>query len=633
MAASWAALALADIGKFSAWLSLLAGAAAALVVFLLLARSRGRAHTTPLQKLCTFAALGVALSTLISTREPGELLSGAWDPGVYLHTGAQISQTGALMYRDASLLEMTADEQAVLCRRHPGGMSAPFSGMWYVPAGGVSPQFHHLYPALLAIAHSLGGVRGELLVNPLLNIACIFAFYLLALRFVRAPFALAAAVILALNPAQIWQAKFCTAEMLGQLLLLGGATLFLSSQADDRALTRRLHALLSGLALGLAFLARFDTIIFLAPFVALLIAAWSWLPRRDAAAFLLASLIPCAIHHFIRQPIFSPYYTPMGNLVGPALIALLAAAIVIAITFRNRALRDFAERRATWLRIALAVGFVLWTAFIWLRPFLPDLPIPTADPQLRQMLHEDKTNCYFLSAIFGLGIIAYFAALLTSLLTERNLPRALWVYSSTAVLLVVTTALFNDHYLMWGTRRFIPVIVPLLIIAFAALLERIAGAAQTRPRSLAAAGLLVAVVGLNLPATLSMQRLRDWPGLADWTPRVAAAIPPRARLYSDQWGFVAPLRYLHGITAFELNLSQRDPERRDRLLTVMNAALARGENVWFLTMTGPLGNATERARFPLDSHRIETSRDAIPRTTRPSGGTFVLYELAPSPDS
>lgn len=621
---------LAEQGKFSAGLCLGIGAAAGVAVFALIRRAsldplapKERA----LRKLHGLAALLIAGSTLFSTKDAGELLSGGWDPGVYLHTGAQISQTGSLMNRDMDLLKMTADESAILRRHHPGGMSGPFSGMWTVPAGGVSPQFHHLYPALLAVAHSLGGVRGELLVNPLLNVLCLLAFYALALRFVRAPFALAAAAVLAFNPAQIWQAKFCTAEMLGQLLIFGGAVCFLAAQEAAAALARRTLACLAGIAVGLAFLARFDSIIFLAPFLALTLAAWRWLPHRDSAVFLLLGLTPCAIHHFIRQPIFSPYYTPMGNLVGPAIAALLGISIALALVSRIDAVRDYAERRASWLRTAAVAGFALWSVFIWLRPFLPPLPLTSADPELQEMLRADANNCFFLSAIFGFGVPIYFVALGLLLFTERSVVRAVWVYSSTAVLLVVATALFNDHYIMWGTRRFVPVVVPLFILAFAWLLERVAGSASSRPRSFIAAALLILVVGLNISATFAMQRLRDWPGLAAWHARVAASVPADAKLFSDQWGFTSPQRFLHGKHAFELHLSEKDPTRRDRLLAVMNTAVARGEKVYFLTMKGPLGNCAERGSFPLQSARLNTSTKSIPRTTRPAGGDFMLYEI------
>ena len=47
----------------------------------------------------------------------------------------------------------------------------PFPGMFLRPDGRISPQFYHLFPSLMAVAWSIGGIRAALLVNPLLNVA------------------------------------------------------------------------------------------------------------------------------------------------------------------------------------------------------------------------------------------------------------------------------------------------------------------------------------------------------------------------------------------------------------------------------------------------------------------------------
>ena len=49
--------------------------------------------------------------------------------------------------------------------------------MYLRPDGRVSPQFYHLFPSLMAVAWSIGGIRAALLVNPLLNVAAMLALY------------------------------------------------------------------------------------------------------------------------------------------------------------------------------------------------------------------------------------------------------------------------------------------------------------------------------------------------------------------------------------------------------------------------------------------------------------------------
>ena len=146
--------------------------------------------------------------------------------------------------------------------------------------------------------------------------------------------------------------------------------------------------------------------------------------------------------------------------------------------------------------------------------------------------------------------------------------------------------------------------------------------------------LLFAVIAMNLQATRAMARLREWPGLADWMSRVAAAVPADARMFCDQTGFAAPLRFLFGKQAYELQLSERDPKRREALAAVMSAAAKRGEKVFLLTMSGPISGAEaaassllERGKFPLQSRRMETSKREVPQTSKAAGGDFVLYEI------
>lgn len=630
MAVSWLALLLAELGGFRAWPCLLFGAIAGGAAF----RAAAPAGAGPAGRL-RLGGLGaacIALATLYFTRHPGELILGGWDPGVYVQTAAHIADTGELLIHAQDLNDLTPDEQAVLTRT-TSGIVGPFTGMWMLPDGRLSPQFHHLYPSLMAVAHSLGGVRGALMVNPLLNAGCILAMYALARRFVRTPFALAAAALLALNPAQLWQAKFPTAEMLGQLLLMGGAIFFLDAVSAQDGKPRRLAALLSGIAFGLALLARYDSIIFLAPLAAATIAAWPWIPNRRGALVAAAALTPLLAHHVIHHEIFAPYYQPMSRMVLAAIGALLAAAAACAAALQRGAVRQLAARQAGLLRAILALAVLAWWCFVWVRPQFPGAS---------GLGGPDAGNIHFLVAIFGPLLAVFALALVLWLFSEREVVRALWLYASTAVLLVVATSVFNDHFLMWVSRRFVPVVVPLLVLAAVKLMERVVRGrahvpvAPSAQRRAVAAALFVAIVAMQLKATRAMAVLRDWPGLVAWTEAVAAKIPDDARVFCDQRGFAAPLRFLHGKKAYELHLAEDDPARGGRLARIMHAAARRGEKILFLSTAapppferapGPVPDCVQVARFELDSQRLDSSRNGIPRTTRAVGGLFLLYEI------
>lgn len=646
MGVPWFALLLAELGHFTPWPCLAFGAVLAAAVFHLSARDGTglREHPAMLVALAL-----VALAPFYFTRHPGELILGGWDPGVYVHTAAHIFRTGALLIHQPDLNALTPAELAILTRT-TSGIVGPFTGMWMLPDGRLSPQFHHLYPSLLAVAFPAGGVRAALLVNPLLNAGCILLMFALARRFVRAPFALAAAVLLAVNPAQLWQAKFCTAEMLGQFLLLGGSVFFLDALAPraDGAPRRRATPWLAGAAYGLALLARYDTVIMLAPLAALTLAAWPWLASRRDAVRVLLSFLPFLVHHLVHHRCFAPYYQPVSGLVLVALALCLGAALAWVLLMRSPVARRFAVAHARWLPRLAAAAVAAWWCLVWLRPHLP-AGVPGG---------ADAGNVYFLVAIFGPLVALFAAALPLWIVRERNIVHAIWLYAATVVLMVVTTSVFNDHFLMWVARRFIPVAVPLLVLAFVKLLERIvtrrvdiaAILAAEKPRlpagrrlirrlapgarrRAAAFAVLAAAVAMHLPATRAMGMLRDWPGLVDWCGRVAAAIPDGADVFSDQRGFAAPLRFLHGCRAYELHLAEKDPARRDRLAELMSLRAARGGRVFLLTLNGSVhhhgSRCIERGRFALSSQKMATSMRQVPSTTSAAGGTFVLYEIAP----
>ena len=621
MAASWLALVLAEAGRFSAWPCVASGAVMAAVLFFL-SRPRGGDQIGPSRNTMMIAGCAalIAVATLVFTRHPGELLLGGWDPGVYVQTAAHIARTGELLIREPDLNRLTSDELAILTRT-TSGIVGPFAGMWMLPDGRLSPQFHHLYPALAAIAYSFGGIKVALLVNPLLNAGCVLAMFALARRFVRAPFALAAAAILVLNPAQIWQAKFCTAEMLGQFLLLGGATFFLD--ALDGTKPRRLHALLAGAAFGLALLARYDTLILIAPLFALTAATIAWLPGRRGAILTWLAFAPFFVHHLVHHHYFAPYYQPIGGPVLKAFALLAIAGVVCGVVTQTGSIKAAVETRAKIIPLLATLGAGLWACFAWIRPYLPPKSA---------LAGADAGNAFYVNAIFGPCVVLFVIALLVALLRERNAPRAIWLYSSTAVFAIVTTivntSVSNEHFLMWVTRRFIPVAIPLLILAFARLLDLIAG--TNTPRRAAACILLLAAVAASYPAIRAMALLRDWPGLAAWYEQLAPAIPTGARVFCDQRGFAAPLRFLHGTQAYELHLSEKDPARRDRLAAVMTTAAKRGEHIYLLTLaTEPLPGCTltPRGNFNLDSQKLDSAARNIPLTTRAAGGSFTLYEV------
>jgi hypothetical protein len=643
-ATAWTAFTLAELGWFTAAVPLLAFPCAALPVYLRLARPRGAGGGGPAFAPQELLAAAIACATLLLSLPADEYILGGIDPGVYVHTAAAVARKGSLAVSEPDLAALTAEEHELVAR-HQVGQTDPFPGMRLLPDGRLMPMFYHLYPSLMGVAWALGGLKAALLVNPLLGAGAVLAVYALATALLGPWWGLAAACVHALSPAQIWQAKFPTAEMLTQLLLVSGAALLAAATRDEAR--PRLLAVLAGALTGLAALARYDTILYLVPFAAVL--AWS-LGRPGSgsrpAALALGTAGLFAAHAWIHQRFLAIHYRPLGPMVGRALVAsavAYAALLLVRRTAPWRAVAAAVAGREGHLRAAAAALPALWVLFGWfVRPRLGGqgrvghlfsllAGNPPASPLARFLSGVASRDQLFLVHVLGpAGICVALAGIAALVLGRRRLWESAWLSASCFVLLVFSVDIFNDRFLMWASRRYIPVVIPLASIAIAAAGAWLAGRRWLRGPLLPAAGaLLVAgVVASGAGGALAMAREHEWPGLSAWYLSLEKAIPQGAVVYSDQPGFAAPLRFIWGKRSFEL--VKRSPERIGALLELMRRKAA-GADVLYLSQQAFASPAQEGlvplGSFPLRSSILAGGDKGVPTRTMYRGGDFVLYRV------
>jgi len=644
-ATSWTALTLAEFGRFTAVLPIVAFPIAAFFVFRLLTRYRSTGAAPGFARE-DLLAVGIACATLLLTLPPDENILGGFDPGVYVHTAAAVARSGSLLIDQPDLAAVRPRERGLLFRKlHTVYM--PFQGVFLLPDGRIAMQFYHLYPCLMAVAWSLGGLRAALLVNPLLNVAAVLALYALASQLLGRRWALAAALLHALAAAQIRQAKFPTAEMATQLFLLAGAALLARATLEDDP--PPLLAPLAGTTLGMAVLTRYDTILFLVPLAVVLLWGMGPAGKTRPALAVLGTAAVFAAQSWLHQQFLSPYYKPVGGLVG-GFLAIFAITVPAVLLLRRtgvwRRLEEGFLRREKALRVAFAAALCFWVLFGWfIRPrlggqgrigqlfhsFVDDPPLP----KLAALLSGPESgNMLYLVDIFGvLGIVAALVGISALILTRRRLWETAWLAASTGVMVILTVNVFHDHFLMWVSRRFVPVVVPLASIGVAAAAALIARARRDRPPALAFAGvaLVAAVLWLNADATRAMAREREWPGLIGWSENLANAVPMDAELYSDQPGFAAAVRFVHGRKAYELSENRK---HRKRLLPLMRRRAAAGATVLFLTqqkIADPRAAGLDPVgQFPLISYKLRDTRRGVPTSIKSRGANFVLYRFSPA---
>ena len=646
MAALWSGLILAELGHFNAWPPLAAAVLAGGFTWRYL-RDR--------QKDCNpardgrpgglVAACGLALLSLVLSIPPSEFLLGGWDPGVYVHTAAVLARDGGLLQEAPDLAVLDADSRALIGRQGQDAWE-PFLGMRMLPDGRLSPQFYHLYPVLMALLWPFGGVKAALLANPLLNALSILLVYLWACRWVRPRWALAAALLLALNPAQIWLAGFSTAELLAQCLLLIGL------MATDRALSNgandRLDAVVAGGALGLMMLTRYDAVLFVVPFILVLLTGLRYKPQRGQLLILLGTTAALGVHTGVHQAFFSPLYYPMGNWVLPGLAVAGGAALLIATVALLYPHRTAGKTPAVtgWmkgLRIAAVAGFALWVFLAWyVRPHLTvegrvlalfTRLVPSANESdwFAFLAGRNARNFWYLKSLLGAaGLMAALTGVGILIVRKQPVWQTAWLAASIGVLILMMTQISHEPFMMFVSRRLVPVILPLLCLGVAAFCNRCEVVFRKYPSRGVLAGILFLALPLagTLGGTVFLSTHREWPGLTDWLGHLAAEIPRGAVVYSDAPGFAAPLRFIYGIPAYEVR-TLASGQRTDPMPMMM--AGAEHQAVFWLTETAIpeayAADAAPTATLPLRSVILGTTRHSVPRDIRPRGGMFTLYRI------
>jgi hypothetical protein len=647
--AAWMALTLAEAGIFRAEWALAAGllVGGGLAVWL---RPAPDVDAPPIRWSVLIPLIALVVWAVWSAFPPGELILGGWDPGVYLHTAAQMVRHGSLQFPAPDLAALNPEGRELYARQLYA-ICEPFGGMRLLGDGRISPQFYHLYPALLAVTYGLGGIRAALAVNPVLHLAAVLGLFLLAGRLLGSARAgLIAALTLALNPIQIWQAKFCTAELIAQVLFIWGFY-SLARAADPAESRRRTFAILAGFLLGAALLARYDALVPLT--VIGLFWCWTWRAVDRPGVVIGLPFIGVALlatQAWWHQHAVAPFYAPLSAQVLP-LLEVCGALALAGILFnflpaliRNPILRLWTRWEKT-IRWGVAGAVAVWIGFVWLiRPALHAggsfavrvdhlcrwMGWPAG---LEILTGDDPWTLAYLQDAWGIAALALaFAGLIYFLYRERRVWALTWGLGTLGGLLVLSLNVHNDAFMMWVTRRFVPVVLPLLAVGLAAggialgrWFDRFRSGVGPTVATILCIGLLL----IPAPSIWAMARYHDWPGLTDWFDRVAPRLPAAATVVCDQPGFAAPLRFLYGLHTLELRY--RGPDARTRLLADLARRAEQGPVYLLTENTDGLETAPVEAQavFTLRSEIFNTYRRGVPLTMKPRGAELVLYRHWP----
>ena len=561
--------------------------------------------------------------------------AGDKDPGNYVSHAVQIARGGSYAFTDPALahptlpVEWENDKARVLA-------------MWVddPETGRIVPQFFHLWPALQATAYDVAGLGGIVALTPLVAVCGVLAFAGLLRRLAGVPGAVIGGVLLATNMLNVWQAKYPSTESFAQALYV--TTLLGVVVAIEQRW--RPAAAAAGALVGAGFLNRADAWLLVVLAVAALAAVWAT-RRADAEVVAAAAGLAVVLPYALWQA-YGPglRYTVDNGVPGllPT-IALVALAAAVSTAARRLPLgplvdrlRDPRAQRIAGL-VVCAVCFVLLVVG-FLRPLAGEAYL-TFDG--RRTRSYDERNLHRLSWFLTLPAFAL-AGLGVARVALTRWRAALWAVAIPTLLL---TTLYAYHArvavrLMWWGRRYVPHVLPgLLLLVTLALVFALAWRWRRRyplraPAILVAATLAVVYASQSLP----LRGHDEWGGSFGVAERLSALSGDRRGVYLWQRGpcCAAPSMLWSGplwLQRGELSvLLPREPAEVPAYVAAYRAAFP-GDPVYVVWESVPLPPEVAA----LDVRRVERFQGSMPfwleeELRRPDrakrvGYDFTVYEV------
>lgn len=555
-----------------------------LLVAGLLVAARGRLRYAGTAAAPTAAVLlPMLLVVLAAVRffPSSEYVIGGKDPGGYINQGVLIATRGSLVIHEPEVAAIPAPVRTLFFNTH-GNMEYfdnRFMGFFLQnpEAGSVVGQFPHLYPASIALAYDIGGIRAALGAVGFWAVLGVVAVYLVGARLIGRPAAFAAGVLLSFNLAQVFFGGYPNTEMVMQALLFAAVLALARAQQDGDAFFGPVAGVLAGLLIFL----RQDAPLAVGALGVAAVAAWVVDSKRPRIGFIVPLAVAAIAGWFYWSgPMRATFWRTqmvIGRYPAWAVIGGLVAAIaVIALALRLKSLKsDWTRRAVPMASVAVLIALALYAWFL-------------RQPGGKLTDFDAATFRTFVEVYaFPLGIIAALVGLLVVV------PRHFWRDPGFMIVTAVFAVVFFDDLRIWPehlwmARRFLPVILPatLLFAAAAAL-----GTWERWPRGPQAIRAIVGAIVLiilgqqyRIAAAPAVSHV-EYKGLVDHVSELASRFTERdlvvveSRDAGDVHVLSIPLAYIHGRRVLVLESAVPDKALFE---TFLSDAEQRYERVFFL---------------------------------------------------
>jgi hypothetical protein len=512
--------------------------------------------------------------------------------------------------------------------------------------GVIAAQGNHLLPVLLGALGRIFGNAGVLKGNVLFAGLALFALFGLARRVVAPRFALLATGAMAVSLPMIYVSRDTFSETLALLLLMGSLILL------HRAIThgRLLDYVMTGFVAGTSAMVRIDAY---AGLLAMIVAAAAILAharpgdRRRAAiavgGLTVAALVPTAIGWVDVSHLSPAYYADQRHAIlqlGEAAVALtVLGAVGVALLWRPGASRWVAAHLPT---LATATSGLLVVVFVVLasRPlwmtargsvnvlYLLQVQKDAHVAQDGYRTYDEQTlswqALYFGWPTVVLAVAGYVLLIRRLLLTrEWALVGVLTMALSMSALYLWTSQITPDQ--VWASRRYVPVVMPMLLVAAAAALQAARQRWRRRPgRVLTALAALVVIaypLAVSIPDITVREEVPQLRQVADMCRALPADAAVVALDWNSLWSYQQTVRSYCDVPVIAvLNAS------RAELVQIRSTLLGQGRVLYVMTTTAATVQNAPGAPIP---RALSIARTTRWRSTLNSTPTSPTHETVP----
>jgi hypothetical protein len=478
--------------------------------------------------------LALVAGSLALYCRPAEYVLNSRDPGVYTLFADKLARTGALVHHDPLVATVSAFHPFIEGKKYPG---------FYVYGQDlILPQFFPGPFASLGLGNLVGGLWGSLFVVPVMGALAVGVAFALGGELFGRWAGLVGAALLATSYAQIWWARHPASEVITQLFVLAGLWLAVRFARGASPVS----GVLAGVLLGGVMLVRVDAVLAAAsvPFLF----GYDLLTHRNARRWLYPG-VPLTIFaglmllylNTVGGRYLYVIYTEHGLKEALTFAPFAAGAAAVGaggfLYVRHRwgeRIGGYLEVRGRWISLTGALLFavvVLWGYFVLPVPW-ESLPDGSRDFDAYRTQILVRMTWFTTLAVAALGLAGF-------VLAARRLDVAraliLGAFLSFGVLYAAIPNVSPD--LPWATRRFVPVVFPILsLLAGHAAVEVGRWIGRTWRREVGiAVGVVLALLALGwtVHASSPIIGFRELEGAIGAFDRIEREIPPAEVVYME----------------------------------------------------------------------------------------------------